>query len=614
MAEDHTGGLWVGKMNGLSRFDRAQNCFRDVDVALSGEQENPYITSIREDPDGLLWFNTYGQGVIAFDPVSSRRRGFRHRAEDTTSLRTDYFYAMACVGTRDIWLGSYMMGLQKLDLRSGRALRFSGSAEGISLGTLTIQSMLADDQSRLWLGTHGDGLVVMDTLGGFIAHYGEGDGLPSNIVRGLARDSHGNLWCGTPRGISRFDPVRKVFRTFDEHDGLPAMGFDNVAQQNGWLFFGGEEGLVWFHPDSIHDDAGHTPVVITEMKVLDQSLAPNHPFTQDAPLNLAYNQNDLSFEFAALNYHAPAQAQYEYRLDGLDAHWRSSGTHRYVHYTNLDPGTYVLLVRGVNGDGVGGRPQATLQFRIASPFWFTWWFIILVTVILIASVVLLVRWRFARFHRAAALQESLTRQILASQDLERKRIGSSLHDSLGQNLLLIKNLASLTLSNKSAGAENVPHIEEISSLAMQAIGEVREIAYDLHPYQLDRLGLTGALQSMCSRMAGSTTTQFTVELDNVDGLIPKDQNIHVYRIAQESVNNIVRHANAAHASIRLVRNGNRVVLTVKDDGTGYGPGVEGFGVSGMRERVKILRGTIAIDTAPGKGTSVRAEFPLEDHP
>jgi signal transduction histidine kinase/ligand-binding sensor domain-containing protein len=614
ITEDHREILWVGKMNGLSRFDREHDRFAEVDVALSGEHENPYITSICEGSDGILWFSTYGQGIIALDPLTGQKRHLRHDARDTTSLGRDFFYALARAGLRDLWLGSYMGGLQQLNVISGRATRFTGSAAGLSLGILTVQSLLVDDRSRLWLGTRGDGVVVMDTLGNFIAHYGEGSGLPGDHIGGIAQDSHGNLWIGTPHGISRFDPVRKLFRTFDEHDGLPAMSIGNVSQRNGWLFFGGAEGLVWFHPDSIHEAPGNTPIAITEVKVLDRSLAPDHPFTQSAPLSLDYSQNDLTFEYTALNYYAPAKAQYEYRLDGLDVRWRSNGTRRDVHFTNLDPGTYVLRVRGVDGDGAGGGPEATVLFHIAPPFWYTWWFLFLAGGILVVSVVLLVRWRFARLKRVAAFQESLTRQILASQDQDRKRIGSSLHDGLGQNLLLIKNLATLTLSKGSVDAEKLPHVEEISSLATHAIGEVREIAYDLHPYQLDRLGLTGALQSMCTRMAGSTSTHFSVELDNVDGLIPKDQEIHVYRIAQECVNNCVRHAKAAHVVVRLVRKGKHVVLTVQDDGAGYTAGVEGFGISGLRERVKILRGTITIDTAPGKGTTVRVEFPLEDHP
>jgi signal transduction histidine kinase/ligand-binding sensor domain-containing protein len=611
--EDRNGVLWVGKMNGVCRFDREQNRFREVAVELSNEQEKSHVTSFRRHRDGTLWVSTYGQGVIALDPVTGRTHRFRHLDNDSASLRSDYFYTVAFAGTDDIWLGSYMMGLQKMNMRSGRTTKFSGRAEGLSLGELTVTSLLADDHGRLWLGTHGDGLVVLDTLGGFIARYGEGEGLQSNIVGGIAQDAHGYVWIGTLRGLSRCDPERRTFRTFDERDGLAPMGFGNVSERQGWLFFGGDEGLVWFHPDSIHDDPGPIPTVITEVKVLDQSLAPNHPVDQTAPLSLTYTQNDIAFEFAALNYRAPSASHYEYRLDGLDTRWKDGGSRRYVHYTNLDPGEYVFRVRGRQGDETGGSSEATLHLHIAPPYWRAWWFTILAAGVLIAAVVLLVRWRFERLRRAAALQVSLTRQILASQDEERKRIGSSLHDSLGQNLLLIKNFAALALSGKSTKEDEHAQMEEISSLAMQAIGEVREIAYDLHPYQLDRLGLTGALQSMCSRIAGSTTTRFSVELDNVDGLIAKDQEIHVYRIAQESINNIVRHARAAHAAIRMARNGNRVVLTVQDDGAGFVSGVEGFGISGMRERTKILRGTLSVDSTPGKGTTVQAEFLLEEH-
>ena len=221
----------------------------------------------------------------------------------------------------------------------------------------------------------------------------------------------------------------------------------------------------------------------------------------------------------------------------------------------------------------------------------------------------------------AVLREHLARaeytlQLIASQEAERARIAAELHDSLGQNLLLIKNRAQLALAGKNLPADLREHIESISQLASQSIAEARQISHDLHPHQLDHLGLTRALEAMIDSAAESSGVVFRHKLDNVDGLFPKDAAMNLYRVVQESLNNILKHSRARQVAIRLEHDVHEVQLHIEDDGCGFQinepvNGGKGLGLKNIAERVRILGGKLKVESQPGKGTRIEVSIPVD---
>jgi PAS domain S-box-containing protein len=219
-------------------------------------------------------------------------------------------------------------------------------------------------------------------------------------------------------------------------------------------------------------------------------------------------------------------------------------------------------------------------------------------------------------------REEFTRRLIASQEAERRRIAGELHDSLGQNLLLIKNRAQLALAAAGLPPEFRRQLESMQDMAAQAIAEVRQISHDLRPYQLDQLGLTRALASMIDGAARNTALHFTHQLDAVDDLFAPEAATNLYRVVQESLNNILHHARAAHAHVTLERDVRQVRLEIADDGCGFAPGEGapasrkegGLGLANIAERVRIVNGTLRIDSAPGRGTRLEVTIPLPDEP
>lgn len=245
------------------------------------------------------------------------------------------------------------------------------------------------------------------------------------------------------------------------------------------------------------------------------------------------------------------------------------------------------------------------------PFYQTWWFITIAATGSAGLLCLAWRYRVAQFKRAQTAQQAFTRQLIESQESERKRIAAELHDGLGQRLVVIKNLALMVLNSPSKNGDAREQIEEISAEASQAIAEVKEIFHNLRPYQLDRIGLTKAIEAIVRTARSASETVFTAEIDDIDDVFPKHLEINFYRVVQEGVNNILKHSQATEAGVTIKRAPDGLRMTIRDNGKGFTPGAAnhdlsrgGFGLIGVTERAQLVGGKLTIHSAPGQGTII----------
>lgn len=205
-----------------------------------------------------------------------------------------------------------------------------------------------------------------------------------------------------------------------------------------------------------------------------------------------------------------------------------------------------------------------------------------------------------------------TLQLIASQEADRARIAGDLHDSLGQTLSVIKNHAQLMLLQKRLSLNTRKQIETISEATATAIAEMRRISQDLHPYQLDHLGLTRSLESLIDGAAQASKIHFNRKLDPVDDAFSGDAAANLYRVVQECLNNILKHSGAHAASVTLARGIHDMQLVIEDDGAGFDPkkNGSGMGLKNIAERTRILHGTLKIEAAPEKGARIEIKIPI----
>jgi signal transduction histidine kinase/ligand-binding sensor domain-containing protein/DNA-binding response OmpR family regulator len=402
---DNYGVLWIGTdRGGLNKFDSKKEQFvqyrhnPDDPTSLSDDA----VSVVYEDKTGTLWVGTSTGGLNKFDRKKEQFVQFIHNTDDSSYLSQGKIYSIYEDSHGLLWIGIYGGGLCRFDPEKEQCKHYTNSPDDLkSLSNNFVSSIYEDNSGVLWVGTEA-GLNRFDRKNERFFCYRESDGLPNDMICGILEDDHGNLWVSTNNGISKFNPVDITFQNYNVNDGLQSNEFNQWAYyktKNGEILFGGNNGFNIFHPDSLKDNPFIPPVVITEFQLLHKPVHVGFnrsinrsilkkSITETEEIELRYDDNVISFELSALDFHIPEKNQYAYIMEGFDNEWTyTDASRRFVNYTNLDPGKYIFKVKGSNNDGVWNEKGTSLRIIITPPWWLTWWAYLLygVFVILIFS-------------------------------------------------------------------------------------------------------------------------------------------------------------------------------------------------------------------------------------
>ena len=668
LVESRDGSLWIGAYGeGVFRFK--DGAFTQYPALKNRDFDSfgGYVSSLYEDRAGQLWVNGIWQLVagryvrgpwtnalidqrIGFIwTMSEDRAGAYWLGADTGVVRylngalTKYTTNDGLAGNDTkviiedrqggLWLGSYG------GLTHYKDGKFTAWTEKDGLPGNTVRSLKQDGDGTLWIGTYDSGLGRFKD--GKFTRYTTKDGLFDNGVFQILEDDSGWFWMSCNRGIYR---VRKqelndfpdgklktiTCLAYNKNDGMQSTECNGgrwpagVKTRDGKLWFPTMGGLAMIDPASIKANTQPPPVVIEGMRINNEPVpfdawdsAIHHP---QSAIRILPQQDNFEIQYAALSFINSENLRFKYKLEGADHDWVEAGARRTAYYSHVSPGEYTFKVLAANADGVWNLTGASLRITIVPPFWRTWWFITLVALGVVGAVVGIWKYRVGQLQGVQIAQAAFARRLIASQEAERKRIAGELHDSLGQSLVIIRNWALLgasQLENKSPAREE---LDEINTIASRAINEVREIAYNLGPYHLERLGFENSIRDMASRVAQASGIAIATELDALDGALSSETQMSLYRVAQEALNNVVKHSRATETRIALKRETAGVRLTVADNGQGFDPQTPkasetlgasrpGFGLNGMAERVRLLGGALTIRSAPEQGTTVEALLP-----
>lgn len=453
-AEDRFGYIWIGTDGGgLNRFERSNRNFKHYrhqpfDAGTIGSNE---VLDVFEDRQGQLWIGSWGGGLCLYQRESDKFQRFQHRAGGSSSISSNYIQKIFEDSRGDFWVATYFGGLNRMNRQNRTFERITHSRSGKTrlLGN-NIVSINEDHTGKLWIGTDDGGLNCLDPRTGEFSHYFHQDekkpdlrvifvdkkgqiwlgqaglyrfdskkksfelfteraGLATEFIKGIAEDVQGNLWISTSNGLTQINPQSLQYRKFNTADGLQGLEFEANAYlktRDGQLFFGGVNGFNTFYPQTISTNHFIPPVYITDFHLYNQKVwpgDPKSPLEQDISLTdklvLSYKQATFSFDFAALNYTAAENNQYAYMLEKWDQGWNEVGTEKRASYTNVSPGEYTFRVKASNNDGVWNESGRSLKVVILPPFWATWWFRILMVLVIGGAL-----YWFYRFRRELELQ------------------------------------------------------------------------------------------------------------------------------------------------------------------------------------------------------------------
>jgi signal transduction histidine kinase/ligand-binding sensor domain-containing protein len=571
--QDRAGALWVGTQSGLAKWDGGHWNVLTSREGLSSDK----IRALAQDMDGHLWIGTEQGGLcwLHDGTVTS----FRKQRKD---------------------------GLPSDD----------------------ISSLYAETNGVLWVGTTYSGLARF--YRGKWTRYTTEDGLASNRIGYLLDDGLGNLWLGSITGLMRVSKsdlmdfadgkVQSIAcRTFGPSDGLPTAECSSGSQpgacrtHDGRLLFPTISGLASLNPAMLTRNTNPPPVVIESVRVdneLQNSDALRAPFPQ--AVTVPAGKETLEIDFTTLNLSAPEKVLFKYRLEGHEKALSAWDKDTKAKYTKLPPGSYRFHVIACNEDHVVNETGAYLAVTIQPPFWRKPWFIATTSLCLLALIVSIVH-----YVSTQRLQRELaTMRQHEALEKERARIARDLHDQLGANLTQVALLGEMAEADKELPGEVETHARQISHTARETTHALDEIVWTVNPSNDTLDGLINYICKYAQEYLALAELRYRLEVPSQLPATPISPELrhNVFLVAKEAVNNIVKHAHASSAWLRLQLDSDRFVLEIEDDGKGLPPGAEKKGRNGLRnmqKRMEDIGGNFELGARTEGGTRIRLIVPLK---
>jgi ligand-binding sensor domain-containing protein/signal transduction histidine kinase len=590
---DPSGLLWIGVPNGLSYLSGS----KFEPVRGPGAVDLKGVFTIAGDSRQTVWLADAGARLYAV------RNGVASAAEIPGS--ENILYRLQTTRDGALWAGFLRGGVTRL--QDGKSVEY-GPADGLAGGA--VQALYEDDRGALWVGT---------TQG--LSRYRDGrwttwtarHGVPENIYE-IIDDGLSGFWLMTGKGLFRLnradlDAPPQAGRQFaalrlDRNEGLkisskPGMCGRYMARSpDGRLWISTEDGLAVVDPARLRGNPVPPPVIV------EQILIDDDPADLQAPGGVVFRGREVQIAYTALSFGSPEGIRFRYRLENLDREWTEAGTRRNVAYVNLSPARYRFHVIACNSDGVWNEAGAAIDFRIAPYFYQTVWFY--GSCLLVAGFV---AWGSHRLH--------IRRIVLRLQWIaqERSRVTRELHDSLLQGFSGV--VYQLEASSRLFDTDPVKsrlRLDKAIEQADRALHEARRTLMDLRIPDLEVKTLPEAIQAAGAKLTADSPVDFHLTVRGALHQLGYDVQAALYLIAREAANNAVNHAQPRRIQVTLTYAEKEVVLAVQDDGAGFDPQSaprkkDHWGLAGMEERARLLRGTFQLETAPHRGTRITVRLP-----
>jgi ligand-binding sensor domain-containing protein/two-component sensor histidine kinase len=457
---------------------------------------------------------------------------------------------------------------------------------------------------NLWLAGNQSGVQVYDWKSNkVLSNHNMNGGLPSMLVKSLQTDTSGRIWASTVAGLGMFDPEgKKIWQLFNRFDGLERDYLDHpifitsnnkiiVDQLNGFVLKDINELLPPGNPPKMRI----TSITINNEERKD-SLLPE--FTTS--LVLPYNKNNVSIEFAAMDWWYPFRTNYRYSVEGLSGFETNTAPDPSGKITlvGLQPGRYKVHIRALNSRGQWSD-EVLLSIIIRPPFWKTIWFISLLAIIFIVLMYGVYRYRINQLKKLQAMRNSISR---------------NLHDDIGASLSNIRILNELAKRNTHNSDRATGYLDTAAEDIQRISESLGDIVWNINPKYDEPEQLFIRMKRYAADIMDGKNIAGTFEFPEQDyGVkMTMDKRRDFYLIFKEAIHNLVKYSGTVTASVKVQVHKNGISLTIRDEGKGFDLSQvqQGSGLQNMQQRAAAWNGILDIDSKPGKGTTVYLFMPV----
>jgi ligand-binding sensor domain-containing protein/two-component sensor histidine kinase len=561
---------------------------RQFELQTEEEFKLDYPTVVIQGEDGFYWKGTKTKGLWKYN--SNRVAVDSFLTEGNSNLYQDSRYITALLEDGSyMWIGALRNGLFRLDKATGKLKEFPLHENGLQeVSVLTIIKGLANE---IWLGTDDHGILKFNTSNGSYELINTDNGLQNNHISGLVLDRENKqLWITSNEGLEQYNLITKSIRNYTLEDGLQHTQFEGIKYRgpSGNIYLSGMGGLNVFHPSQIQFNPNGPQILVNRLLVNDADLKSNQPLdlNQLVELELKYNENDLALEIACTNFIHASKNKYSWRLKGYSDRWSTPTTNRNITYTNLSPGTYTLEIKAQNNDGVWGEVKS-IQIVVYPPFWQTWWFRILVVLVLAIIVYSIYRYRIYQIKKVEQL---------------RLKIASNLHDDVGSLLTMITVQTDLMEQDIYSEEEQKEEVKNIASNSREAAKTMSDIVWSIDSRKDKMEDVLDRMKDFANAMLSPKGIAFNFECDQLkqQESLPIDFRQNCYLVFKEAINNVVKHSDATMVNITIKKQGKNFNMRIKDNGATTENGrLPGQGLMNMKMRAEAIGGTVEIKTNNG---------------
>ncbi len=600
----------------ISTYDPSTGKFNVSDFLKPYFPTAELVLLVFKSQHGDTWYS--GNNGGGFVRVEAGTGKVHHYTKDGPrgKFTISYYSSFAETKNGDIWFGvnksnKLLCWHRDKDQFSEHSLTNMNGANGFFF--TGISDMRTDHLDNIWIAFDGSGLARYDWKTNNLMHFSIENGLPSNYLYSLQFDHRNRLWIGTTKGLSCYQAEKNKFISFTREDGLPddlfyerCTFFDSTTHQ---LWIGTTNTLMRFDPDSL------LAIYKKDIPIYMDDISINGKAFQPAIANswtLSPTENNIQFHFNGVDINNGNDIEYSYQLEGADPGWIENNSATTASYANLAPGDYQFRVRARHrGDTEWSILTTPLDFTIATPWHKTGWF----RIIFIAGLAFIITWIIRDFYRRKLEKEKAILENEQAIERERTRMARELHDGLGSMLSGIKHSFNAMQNQLELDTQQQINFNSNIDKLNESIRELRNIAHSMASDSMLKYGLENSLKDFCKNLnqPGGLKIRFT-SVGTSDLKLKEEKAFHLFRIVQELIQNIIKHASATEALVQLSTNGNFIHITVEDNGKGFDPRMpgnhSGIGLKNVEARVKLLKGKSDFQSSAKRGTSVMIEVPV----